>query len=507
MVFNGTNSAWTITDPIRIQAPNATSTLVIKQGTVTLGDGPNDDMEVLGGFVVGDGSGYATFTTAAINNASGTITININASSSPINCPRCTIWVASSTANATSTFELKKNSILKFNSYSSVQSGLQLEPQGYLHIEGSQDATNTVSSVQEDNSSTTITAFTSFGTNNYTGMHLRIMSTASSTTAIGKIYDIATNTASTIKINATTTPTSSISSLTVTNASSTRTICAAITNNLWTSASQSGMPQDLIYALGDIFASTVDFRHFNKGDQFMVTFEERFIQDKYVGTGKIKAAQIICCNKTFQAFAFENNGVTGFYDEAGNSLEKSFLKCPLKYSRISSKFTNRRLHPIKQKYIAHPGIDYAAPRGTPVRSVGDGIITFMGYAKSAGNYIKIRHAGFGTSEYMHLSKFHARLKKNQKVKKGQIIGYVGSTGYATGPHLDLRFKKNGRYVDYSKMDLPTGNALEKSNKKIFMKQVAMIKKTWDHENRLTLNLPEPDKDMEIDTQPVARTIN
>ncbi len=287
----------------------------------------------------------------------------------------------------------------------------------------------------------------------------------------------------------------------------TRTICGTITSNLWNSATQSGMTQDLIYAMGDIFASTVDFRHFHKGDQFMVTFEERFIQGKCIGTGNIKAVRLTCCNQTFQAFAFEDNGVTGFYDEEGNSLEKSFLKCPLKYSRISSKFSNRRLHPIKQKYISHPGIDYAAPRGTPVRSLGDGIITFMGYSKSAGNYIKVRHAGFGTSEYMHLSKFYARLQKNQKVKKGQVIGYVGSTGYATGPHLDLRFKKNGRYVDYSKMDLPTGNALEKSNKEDFLRQVAMIKEVWDHETRISLNLPEQEINLETEMQPIVITTN
>ena len=279
----------------------------------------------------------------------------------------------------------------------------------------------------------------------------------------------------------------------------TKTICGTITNNLWNSASQSGMTRDLIYALGDIFASTVDFRHFHKGDQFMVTFEERFIQGKCIGIGKIKAARLTCCDQSFQAFAFENNGVMEFYDEMGNSLEKSFLKCPLKYSRISSKFTNKRLHPITHKYIAHPGIDYAAPRGTPVRCVGDGIITFMGYSKTAGNYIKIKHAGFGISEYMHLSKFHARLKKNQKIKKGQTIGYVGSTGYATGPHLDLRFKKNGKYVDYSKMKLPSGKPLEKSNKTVFLKQVAEIKQIWDDETRITMNLPEKEKNIDVQT--------
>jgi len=230
LTFNGTSSAWTITDPIRITAPNATDTLLIKQGTVTLGNGPNDDLEVLGGFIVGDGSGYATFTTAAINNASGTITININASSSPIDCSNCIISIASSTSNATSTFKLSKNTILRFNSYSSVQSGLEVESQGYLWIEGEQMATNTVSTTSEDIASTTITASSaSWTTDQFAGMHLRISNTVSTTTAFGKIYDIASNTASTIRINATTSVTSTIQSITGTNASSTRTICSTST--------------------------------------------------------------------------------------------------------------------------------------------------------------------------------------------------------------------------------------------------------------------------------------
>ncbi len=280
----------------------------------------------------------------------------------------------------------------------------------------------------------------------------------------------------------------------------TRTLSATITSNLWNAASDSGMSQELIYALGDIFAGTMDFRHLHKGDEFMITFEEQFVENKYVGIEKIKAAQLTCSNNTFQAFGYEANGRVSYYDEQGNSLEKSFLKCPLKYSRISSKFTTRRLHPIKQKYMAHPGIDYAAPRGTPVRSVGDGTIVFKGYCKSAGNYIKIKHTGLGISEYLHLSKFNARIKKNQTVKKGQIIGYVGSTGYATGPHLDLRFKKNGKYVDYSKMNLPTGKSLTNPHKEIFLKQVATIKQQWEDSPRVSLNIPVKSPDVASNTE-------
>ncbi|WP_212637898.1 peptidoglycan DD-metalloendopeptidase family protein [Desulfocicer vacuolatum] len=267
----------------------------------------------------------------------------------------------------------------------------------------------------------------------------------------------------------------------------TRTLSGTITSSLWNAARDSGMSQELLYALGDIFASTMDFRHLHKGDEFMITFEEKFVSNKCVATGRIKAARLTCCNKIFQAFGYEVNDRINYYDEQGNSLEKSFLKSPLKYSRISSKFSKRRLHPIKQKYMPHPGIDYAAPRGTPVRSVGDGIVIFKGYSKGAGNYIKINHAGVGVSEYMHLSKFHVRIRKNQKVEKGQIIGYVGSTGYATGPHLDLRFKKNGKYVDYTKMNLPSGKSLANPHKEIFLKQVAGIKQQWEDTPRLSLN--------------------
>ncbi|MFC1789478.1 hypothetical protein ACFLYY_00700 [Patescibacteria group bacterium] len=234
LYFNGDGGSWTIQDPIQVTAPNAVDTFLVKQGTVTLGDSANDDLEVLGAMIVGDGSGYATFTTAAINNASGTITININASTTPIDCVNCKVWVASSTANATSTFYLRKNTILKFNSFSDTQSGLEVESMGYLWIEGEQTATNTISSVSEDISSTTITVSgTPYTADQFNGMHLRISSVASSTTAIGKIYDILDTTSNTINISATTTPDYTIFSISTTTYGVT-TICANSTGVITT---------------------------------------------------------------------------------------------------------------------------------------------------------------------------------------------------------------------------------------------------------------------------------
>ena len=202
--FNGSGGYWTITDPTRVSASNAADTLVIKQGTVQMGDSDGDDLEVLGKFIVGDGTGNATFTTAVLDQGES-LTIHINASSSPSDCSNCIIQVGASSGSGT--FNLKKNTILKFNSYSSVQSGLEVESTGYLWIEGEQATISAVSLISEDTASTTISVSGSpWSGIDFTGMHLRISNTASSTTAFGKIYDVLGNTANTITINATTSP-------------------------------------------------------------------------------------------------------------------------------------------------------------------------------------------------------------------------------------------------------------------------------------------------------------
>lgn len=238
------------------------------------------------------------------------------------------------------------------------------------------------------------------------------------------------------------------------------------------------VPSDIVSQLERLFGHRLHMDRLQKGDRVQVVYEEKYLRDKQVGTGHLMAASIETDEGGYQAFRYTVDGRSGYYDEDGKSLEKSFLKEALKYRKITSGFSNRRFHPVKRRYQSHPGIDYAAPRGTPVKSVGDGIVIFKGYCRSAGNYVKIKHPGVGISEYLHFSRFHPSVKKGAAVSKGQVIGYVGSSGYATGPHLDLRFMIDGRYVDYSKLSLPDGMPIVETEKKRFLKHVAMIESRW-----------------------------
>ncbi|MBF0260041.1 MAG: M23 family metallopeptidase, partial [Desulfamplus sp.] len=154
------------------------------------------------------------------------------------------------------------------------------------------------------------------------------------------------------------------------------------------------------------------------------------------------------------------------------------------------------LHPIKQIYQPHPAVDYATPKGTPIKSVGDGIVICKDYSSSTGNHLKIKHPGTGISEYMHMSHFHPSIKVNKKVSKGDVIGYVGMTGYATGPHLDLRFMVNNKYVDYRTLKLPHGDPLPKKFRNTFLQQVAMVNRQWNRTARRELSMNTADSVME-----------
>ncbi len=261
-----------------------------------------------------------------------------------------------------------------------------------------------------------------------------------------------------------------------------------ITVNFWHEVKSGRLTEELVRDMADIFNSTLDFRQLQMGDAYKIIYEEKYIQGKCVGTGQIIAAKVIYGGKEYKAFRFINNGVTGYYDENGTSLEKSFLKCPLKYRKITSGFSMRRLHPVTQRYRSHPGIDYAAPMGTPVRAVGDGVVIAKGYNRTCGNHLKIDHRGVGISEYLHFSRFHAGIKKSKKVHKGDIIGYVGKTGLATGPHLDLRFMKNGRYVDYRKLKLPDGKPVPRAFMPLFQHQIAMVHARWENDAVVSLDV-------------------
>lgn len=243
-----------------------------------------------------------------------------------------------------------------------------------------------------------------------------------------------------------------------------------IESNLWDAMVDNKINPMMSIELSEIYAWSIDFFELQKGDQFFVIYEERFLDSISAGIEKIHAALFNHQNKDFYAIYFVQDDQGSYFDEDGNSLRRAFLKAPLKYSRISSRFSKNRYHPVLKIYRPHSGVDYAAPEGTPVHSVGDGVVVKKGYQKNgAGNYIKIKHNSVYTTQYAHLKGFAKGLKTGDRVAQGQLIGYVGKTGYATGPHLDFRFFKNGEAVDPLKVDAPPVEPIKKLNKEEFEK--------------------------------------
>lgn len=229
-----------------------------------------------------------------------------------------------------------------------------------------------------------------------------------------------------------------------------------ITSSLWNTLVNSGAPVLLALKLSEIFAWQIDFFDVKEGDSFRMMYDVSFIDDStFIDIASIEAAIFTHQGKSYKAIPFEQDSVKEYFDEEGNSLRKAFLKSPLDYYRITSKFSNARFHPILKRYRAHHGIDYAAPTGTPVKSIGDGVIVEKAFERNgAGNYIKVKHNSVYTTTYMHLSKFGNSIQKGSRVKQGQIIGYVGSTGLSTGPHLDFRVHKNNQPINPLTMEAP-----------------------------------------------------
>ena len=223
-------------------------------------------------------------------------------------------------------------------------------------------------------------------------------------------------------------------------------------------------PPDLAYQLSDIYAWQLDLFKVQKGDRFKMIYEEIRIKNEPVGVGRVLAAHFERDKESYYAFYYNQQGRTDYFDEVGNSLRKAFLKAPLKYTRISSRFSNSRLHPVLHIRRPHHGIDYAAPKGTPVRAVGDGKVIKANYSGGAGNFVKIRHNNTYTTGYMHLSKYGEDIKVGQRVKQGDIIGYVGSTGISTGPHLDYRVWKNGKAVDALSIEMPPSEPIKRAHR-------------------------------------------
>ncbi|HEX7585786.1 MAG TPA: peptidoglycan DD-metalloendopeptidase family protein [Prolixibacteraceae bacterium] len=247
-----------------------------------------------------------------------------------------------------------------------------------------------------------------------------------------------------------------------------KTASGVITSSLWNTMKEQALDPNLAMDLSDIYQWTIDFYGIQKGDKFRVIYEENFVSGKSIGIGRIFAAQFVHANEDFYAFRFTQNNEESYFDNLGKSLKTAFLKAPLKFSRISSLFSNSRFHPILKIYRPHHGVDYAAPTGTPVVSIGDGTIVAKGYqAAGGGNFLKIKHNSVYTTSYMHLNGFASGISQGVRVHQGQLIGFVGSTGLASGPHLDFRVFLNGTPVDPLKIKSPPTDPIAMPNMKSF----------------------------------------
>ncbi len=252
-----------------------------------------------------------------------------------------------------------------------------------------------------------------------------------------------------------------------------------IYSNLWETMQENDINPLIANELSDIYAWSIDFFGLQNGDKFKIIYEKQFIDGEEFGLGKIKVAYFEHFGKQIYAIPFFQDSLTSYYNVDGTSLRKAFLKAPLSYSRISSGFSNSRLHPILKIRRPHHGIDYAAPAGTPVQTIGDGVVIEARYSSSAGNILKIKHNGVYTTGYLHLSKFSEGIKIGSHVKQGEVIGFVGSTGLSTGAHLDFRVWKNGQAIDPLHVDAPPVEPVKAENILDFIKVRDMYKTQLD----------------------------
>ncbi|PLX11698.1 MAG: metalloendopeptidase [Marinilabiliales bacterium] len=258
-----------------------------------------------------------------------------------------------------------------------------------------------------------------------------------------------------------------------------KTCSGIVSSSLWSTMIENNIDPMMAIRLSEIYAWTVDFFGLEEGDKFKVIYDEQFVDSIPIGIGEIYAASFNHRGEELLAYEFEQDGIKSFFDENGKSLRRQFLKAPLRFSRISSGYSNSRMHPILRIRRPHRGVDYAAAAGTPIYSIGDGTVIAKGYTKSAGYYIKVRHNSVYTSGYNHLSRYPKGIKKGQRVSQGQIVGYVGSTGYATGPHLDFRMWKNGYAVNPLSIKAPPVNPISENELPSYQNAISSLKQELD----------------------------
>jgi murein DD-endopeptidase MepM/ murein hydrolase activator NlpD len=266
-----------------------------------------------------------------------------------------------------------------------------------------------------------------------------------------------------------------------------RTIQGTIKNNLFDDAIAAGGNPQVILNFADIFAWDVDFfTDLRENDSFKILFEEVCKDGTFVKCGKILAAEFVNNGKQLRAYRFEDKQGNGaYYDDKGRSLAREFLKSPLRYSRISSGYTKKRFHPILKTYRPHLGVDYAAPTGTPVEAICDGKIVYIGWKGNYGKCIILKHNHIYSSYYGHLSRYAKGMKKGKRVKQGTVIGYVGSTGMSTGPHLDFRLKKRGSFINPLSLKSAKKHSIKKNRRPQFQK----------HKRQLLIKLEQLDDEI------------
>lgn len=265
-----------------------------------------------------------------------------------------------------------------------------------------------------------------------------------------------------------------------------KTASVSIQKSLYQDIADNNLSPKLAMELSDIFAWTVDFFHINKNDAFNVIYDDVFISDTiYTGIGKIYAAKFKYGTKDFYAFRYPLDSLGeryGYFDEEGRTLRKQFLKSPLKFGRISSRFNMHRYIKLYGRVKPHLGTDFAAPKGTPIMATANGIVIKRGYSSGNGNYVKIKHNATYSTQYLHMSKFVKNVKVGTVVSQGQTIGYVGATGHASGPHVCYRFWKHGRQVDALKEKMPPSKPIDSTKIEKYFKDISPIKARLDSMN-------------------------
>lgn len=241
-----------------------------------------------------------------------------------------------------------------------------------------------------------------------------------------------------------------------------KTASGVINSSLYQTLVNAKVSPVLAIEMANVYAWTIDFYRIQKGDWFKIIYEEKSVDGEIIGVGKVLAANFNHYNNDYFACYFEQDSIGDYFDVEANSLRRAFLKSPLKYGRLTSGFTMRRFHPVQKRNKPHLGTDYAAPSGTPIMSTGDGVVIASAYSKYNGNYVKIRHNSTYTTQYLHMSKRAAKV--GDRVQQSDVIGYVGSTGLATGPHVCYRFWKNGSQSNHLKEDFPPSKPVEAAHK-------------------------------------------